>query len=388
MLSQAITKNNQAAVQEARDLVIELGSGNGPVSHSDTARQGAGRVGIGMLFDYGAHDDIYRSLRMSQGAAVFGVGLLYDDGGIDDYDAEAFAQGASLKGLGILWDKAGDDNYRLWHAGQGFGTAAGSGVLQDLGGADTYEAVPGALGGTAVLYYSPTHRGASNRNLAQGASAGVSADTLASGLGGGLGTIRDLSGADNYTAGTYAQGYGSLNGLGHLNDVEGADSYEGKGFVQGAGQLFGGGLFMEEAGADEYNQQAAQDSTILQYGQGGGTLLGWGFFMDNGGDDIVEYMTPGGGVGQEGGFGFAFSVGGIDDHSAGTESSWGFGKNSQASGTTLENALSVGVFIDVGENDDTYTRPNIDTSVIEDAKTWLQPDVSSFDAARGVGVDE
>lgn len=31
MLAQAVQKHNAAAVQEARDLVIELGSGNGPV---------------------------------------------------------------------------------------------------------------------------------------------------------------------------------------------------------------------------------------------------------------------------------------------------------------------------------------------------------------------
>lgn len=361
-----------------------LTQSNGPVSLSTTARQGAGRLGIGVLMDLGGADDTYRSLRMSQGAALFGVGLLFDDGGVDDYDAEAFAQGAAMKGLGVLWDAAGQDNYRVWHAGQGFGTAAGAGVLGDVAGNDAYEAVPGAFGGAGVLYLSPTDRGASNRNLAQGAGVGISSDAQTTGLGGGLGVLRDRAGADAYTAGTYAQGYGEVRGLGLLADAAGADVYDARGFAQGAGQLFAGGaLFDQGAGDDQYNPNI---SRLRVNGQGTGNSLGWGFMYDDGGADAVNYMNIGGGVGLDGGLGFAFFSDGADTHTALSDASWGYAQNSVPQGAPLESALTVGVFVEAGDETDSYDRPNIDSSVIGDEKKWLQPDPATA-TEKGVGID-
>ncbi|QDG50066.1 hypothetical protein FIV42_04740 [Persicimonas caeni] len=361
-----------------------LSLNNGPVSLSTSARQGAGRLGIGLLVDQGGQDDSYQSLRMSQGAAILGVGVLFDDGGVDEYDAEALSQGAALKGLGVLWDAGGADDYRVWHAGQGFGTAAGAGVLSDVDGADNYEAVTGVAGGDGVLYLSLADRARSNRNLAQGAGAGIASDAQTTGLAGGLGLLRDRAGLDTYTAATNAQGFGSVRGVGVLADAAGDDVYEGRALVQGSGELFAAGVFLEEAGSDEYNQ----NSIIIQNGQGTGRTLGWGFFHDAGGDDTVTYMTPGGGVGLDGGYGFAFFADGLDAHSSTSPTTWGYADNAVPQGAELDGALTVGVFLETGSNADTYTRPNLDPSVIGNNLVWQQPDNATPTESRGVGVDQ
>ena len=361
-----------------------LSLNNGPVSLSTTARQGAGRVGIGLLVDQGGQPDTYRSLRMSQGAAIFGVGLLFDDGGVDSYDAEALAQGAAMKGLGVLWDAAGDDSYRVWHAGQGFGTASGAGVLNDVGGADGYEAVTGQAGGAGVLYLSLADRARSNRNLAQGAGIGVASSAQDTGLAGGLGILRDRAGVDAYTAATVAQGVGSVRGLGVLADAAGDDVYDGRALVQGSGELYAGGVFLEEAGSDEYNQ----NSIISQNGQGAGRTYGWGYFHDATGEDTVSYLTPGGGVGLDGGLGFAFFADGVDAHTSTSPTTWGYAQNSVPQGAELDGALTVGVFLEAGDDADTYSRPNLDTNVIANEQVWQQPDNATSTEALGVGVDD
>ncbi|MFB6350417.1 MAG: hypothetical protein ABEK29_01300, partial [Bradymonadaceae bacterium] len=359
------------------------GPSSGPVSLSTTARQGAGRVGIGMLIDYGKSKDTYESLRMSQGAAIFGVGLLFDAGGNDGYTAEAHAQGAALGGLGVLWSAGGPDDYKIWHAGQGFGSASGTGLLVDRGGADGYEAVPGQAGGTGILYASPADKGASNRNLAQGASAGVASDAMTTGLAGGYGLLRDSAGKDSYTAATYAQGYGTVRGIGILSDGAGNDTYSARRIVQGAGQIFGGGILFEGGGNDIYNENAdrRRDS------QGFGEAYGWGVLRDVNGQDEVYYGNPGGGLGFDGGFGFAFFEKGKDTHDLGSRSGWGVAKNSTSMGDTLYGALTVGVFVDGGLSNDNYKRPNIGSTGIGNDKTWKQPDPST-DVEKGVGVDE
>jgi hypothetical protein len=361
-----------------------LSLNDGPVSLSTTARQGAGRLGIGLLIDQGAQDDSYRSLRMSQGAALFGVGVLFDDGGVDTYDAEAFAQGAAMKGLAVLWDVAGADDYRVWHAGQGFATASGAGILSDVDGADAYEAVTGQIGGAGVLYLSLADRARSNQNLAQGAGVGVQSDAQSTGLGGGLGILRDRAGTDIYVAGTFAQGFGSVRGIGALADAAGDDIYDGRSVVQGVGELYAGGVFLEEGGVDEYNQNTA---IIGQNGQGTGRTFGWGAFHDAGGDNTVTYMTPGGGAGLDGGFGFAWFADGVDAHSSSSPSTWGYADNSAAQGAALDGALTVGVFLEAGSNADTYSRPTIDPTIIGDGLIWLQPDTTPLAQSRGVGVD-
>jgi hypothetical protein len=356
---------------------------NGPVSLSATARQGAGRVGIGMLLDYGEGNDIYESLRMSQGASVFGVGLLFDGGGGDSYTSEALAQGGALGGLGVVWSAGGPDQYKVWHGGQGFGTAAGTGVAFDRAGADTYTAVRGETGGDGVLYLSPADRGASNRNLAQGAGAGIESDSSTTGLAGGTGLLRDAAGDDTYTSATYAQGFGAVRGIGLLSDAEGSDTYRIRAVGQAAGEYLGGGVFHEAGGDDQYNQ----NGLLRSDGQGFGRAFGWGVFRDADGSDQVKYLQPGGGVGFDGGYGFALFGGGQDTHDIGAPTGWGFANNTANMSDALYQARTVGIFVDVGGDEDDYSRPQVGSTNIGNEATWLQPDPAT-DAEKGSGLDD
>ena len=360
-----------------------IGQNNGPVSLSATARQGAGRVGIGMLIDYGNADDTYESLRMSQGASVFGVGLLFDAGGADKFRAEALSQGAALGGLGVVWSAGGGDDYKVWHAGQGFGAASGTGILFDRAGVDSYEAVQGDTGGKAVLYYSSADRGSSNRNLAQGAGAGVESAMMTTGLAGGYGILRDVAGGDTYASGTFAQAYGTVRGMGVLSDGGGNDVYRGRVLVQGAGQYFGAGVFHETAGNDKYNKNAR----LRRDGQGFGEAYGWGVFFDVGGSDQVVYGNPGGGMGLDGGIGFAFFGAGKDTHDLSSLAGWGFAQNTAKMGDPLADAMTLGVFLDAGGDKDTYNRPQIQMTNIGNDSTWLQPKPAT-DVKKGAGVDQ
>ncbi|MFB6262246.1 MAG: hypothetical protein ABEL76_01285 [Bradymonadaceae bacterium] len=361
-----------------------LGQGNGPVSLSTTARQGAGRIGIGMLVDYGKSGDKYRSLRMSQGAAVFGVGLLYDDGGDDLYRAEALAQGAALGGYAGLWDAGGSEGYRMWHAGQGFGTAGGAGLLGDPAGKDVYHAVPGyPPNGKRVLYFSPAHRGKSNRNLAQGAGAGVEPGS-GPGLAGGVGVLADGGGGDQYRAGTYAQGFGSFEGAGLLLDRGGADSYRARVLVQGVGRFLAGGVFADREGDDTYNASTGP----LRTGQGYGEAFGWGVFHESRGDDTIHYANPGGGVGQRGGYGIAVDARGSDTHDLGnsqTRIGPGFARDANRGGSPFKGELSVGIFLEAGGSD-SYSVGTVTGTNIGDGTTWRQPDPPTS-VNKGVGVD-
>lgn len=336
---------------------LPLNQANGPVSASDVARQGSGRLGVGLLVDVGAGTDVYRSLRMSQGAAVFGLGVLYDDGPAT-FAAEALAQGGAIGGLGVMWAHGTHPNdYRVWHAGQGFGTFGGAGVAFDAGGDDSWTAVPGVPGD--VLYLSAADRGVSNRNLAQGASVG--ADSVHAG---GLGVLRDAGGADVYTAGTYAQAYARATALAALIDASGDDVWNGRGLVQGVGELRGGAALVEAAGDDLYNQA----TPLRVVGQGAGRTVGWGAFVDLGGADVVQYLPSGGGVGLDGGLGLALHVDGTDTHTVGSDASWGFAQISALPGEPGAGAPTIGIFLDTGGMTDAYTRPS--TNGITDNGVW------------------
>ncbi|MFU8803702.1 MAG: hypothetical protein ACNA8W_07840 [Bradymonadaceae bacterium] len=356
-----------------------LSQHDGPVSLSTDARQGAGRFGIGMLIDLGDGDDTYQSLRMSQGASVFGVGLLFDSGGEDIFEAEALSQGAAIGGLAVLWSVSGDDHFRIWHAGQGFGTASGTGVLFNREGADTYEAVPGQTNGRDVLYFSPAFAGRANRNLAQGASTGLRAGADDPGLGGGLGILRDVSGNDIYSGGTYTQGYGSTLGVGVLADASGDDRYRGLGSLQGVGEWLGAGILIDESGNDVFNDGAI----TLQNGQGTGYYLGWGVFAVLDGNNAIQYMAPAGGAGLDGGMGLAIIGPGDDTHIA-SSASWGFAARTTEASDPVHEALTLGFFFDLGGVADDYQRADI-TGIGND-ELWRQPD-PSLPGVFGVGVD-
>ena len=347
---------------------------DGPVSLSETARQGAGRLGIGMLFNRGGANT-YETLRIGQGAAVLGIGAVFDEGqGQTQFEAESFAQGAALKGVGLVSATGGDNTYRLWHAGQGFGTASGVGVLYDHQGNDHYTAVAGTEDDEDLLYLSPSDPGDANHSLAQGAGA------AGDGIGAGFGVLRDAAGSDTYLAGSHAQGFGADRGIGLIADAAGDDSYDANNYAQGTGIDAGAGVLIDSAGDDEFTQS----SSSPQRGQGAGDRLGWGAFIVEDGQNIFDYHVLGAGLGFDGGMGFAFFGGGPNEHDV-IGGGYGFANLDVGDESPLVDALTVGVFVQTGGEEDSYTHPAEDIG--GDNTSWRQDDEDD-DRTVGIGVDQ
>ncbi|MEK6606035.1 MAG: hypothetical protein AABZ30_00070 [Myxococcota bacterium] len=351
-------------------------------SASMVERQGAARLGIGLLFDLGGGDDRYRSLRMSQGFAALGVGALYDDGGDDVYEAEAAAQGSALFGIGLLLD-AGDgaDEYRAYTMSQGFGYVRGLGALHEAGGDDAFLCDSGdpAIGGD-TLYFSPQLPDRANSSFCQGAGFGRRDDAQGFYMSGGIGLLRDAAGDDRYEAGVFAQGAGYWFGAGVLDDASGDDTYDGFWYVQGSGAHMALDVFRDRAGADAYNHVFAPVATSI----GVGHDFTVSFHLDEGGDD--DYVAPGLalGAGNEQGFGFFFNVGGNDRYAVPADRSLGA---ANAGGYEPRFAIkTIGVFIDLG-GADAYTIGGAE--IARDDATWTQNAAADPETANehGAGVD-
>ncbi|MGZ3417762.1 MAG: hypothetical protein ACXVEE_07840 [Polyangiales bacterium] len=277
---------------------------------SRITRQGAGALGIGLLFDRGTGDDTYRSLAVSQGTGVLGVGVLFDEGGNDSYTAETLAQGAASYGVGLLLDRAGDDKYVGYSEMQGFGFTQGVGAIVDLAGKDSYFVDPGdpALGGDP-LYYSPQLPDKGNTSMSQGCGMGRRSDTTPEMIGflGGLGILRDKAGDDTYTASVFAQG-GAFLGFGMLMDGAGDDTYEGLWYVQGAAAHMGIAFFHDAAGNDKYNPTFPIAATSIGVGHDFSSVI----HLDEGGDDSYKGPNLAIGAGYANGLGVLVNVGGAD----------------------------------------------------------------------------
>ncbi|MBW2263110.1 MAG: hypothetical protein JRG91_14150 [Deltaproteobacteria bacterium] len=344
-----------------------------PISISNRARQGAGRMGVGMLFDLGGDSDTYQSLRMSQGFGSLGVGLLWDDGGDDDYLCEAGCQGSAIWGLGILVDRGtGQDDYSAYHVSQGFAYVGAVGILHDEDGPDSY-----ICNQDDVLYPSAQHSG-SNATLGQGFGFGRRADIAYGGDGvfmsGGLGILRDLAGDDTYEAAIMAQGTGYWFGLGALLDGAGNDTYHGRWYVLGAGAHYANGLLHDAGGNDNYNEY---EDTRLNVTLGGGHDFSNAFLIDDSGDDVYYSPNLSLGAGNDNGFGLFLDRMGTDAYQCSSNFSFG---NAVAVRFT---PLSVGIFLD-SEGTDTYTRP--DTTLTVNDSLWTQTR-SGASVEHGVGVD-
>ena len=168
--------------------------GNGPTSLSTIGRQGAGRGGIGILYDLGAGIDTYRSLRFGQGFGLLGVGMLIDEQGDATLDIEAAGQGAGFFGTGILVLGDTANNLTGYHAVQGFGGPYGVGILLGGRGDDLYTALPGdPLVGDA-LYRERLGGPDAAYSAAQGAATGYLATATRGQASGGVGLLLERGG--------------------------------------------------------------------------------------------------------------------------------------------------------------------------------------------------
>ena len=352
---------------------------------SKRARQGAGRNGIGMLFDLGGGDDSYTSLRMSQGYAHLGVGLLYDDGGTDTYTCENACQGSSGYGIGLLIDRGdSNDQYKLYTHGQGSGDAGGAGVLYDEGGDDTYFADPGdaQYGGNAV-YYSIQNPGKANSSAAQGASLGLRWDAQNLFLSGGVGLLRDKAGNDQYTCSVWCQGSGFWQGTGILSDGDGSDVYEMTKYSQGGGAHYAIGLSLDGgAGDDTYNKTFAP----IGVGVGSGHDFTLGMLINDGGNDYYRSSSYGLGGSHCNGIGVLVDNGGDDTYDAMNASTSGFGNlGACKDDPDRPKAVSIGVQLDVG-GADTYLYPMVEYPAPTEGGAWGHTG-SGQPTEHGAGLD-
>ncbi len=353
-------------------------------TRSRVGRQGAGIMGVGLLYDFGQEGDTYRSLAYSQGVGVFGVGVLFDEGGDDTYEAEVLAQGAAGWGVGLLLDRAGSDRHLAYTAAQGYGFTRGIGALVDADGDDVYEADPGdsSLGGDPI-YPSAQLPNGGNTSMAQGCGRGVRPDLLPShiGLPGGLGLLRDLRGSDRYAAGVFAQAASFAMGVGLLLDGEGDDTYEGLWYVQGAAAHTGLTLFVDGKGNDRYNPTFPIASTSI----GVGHDFSVGIHVDEGGDDHYRAPNLSLGSGYANGVGIVVNAGGTDAFEASGELMLGSASATEVLSSAARKKMpTVGVFVKAGGGA-TYDAPVRGPGA---GATWsTTPNKASGANEQAVGVD-
>jgi hypothetical protein len=347
-----------------------------PTSRSRTSRQGAGRLGVGMLFDLDGADH-YRSHRMSQGYGALGVGVLYDAAGDDVYEAEAASQGAAAFGLGLLLDRAGTDRYVAYTMSQGFAYARAAGILHDRDGGDTYFMHP-----SDVLYPSAQDPTGSNSTLGQGTAFGRRADFVPDRtfMSGGVGVLRDTAGNDEYTAAIFAQGCGYWYGMGFLLDGAGDDAYNGQWYVQGSAAHFAISAHVEGGGNDVYNATARRQNVVL----GGGHDFSVSWFVDRAGTD--DYRAPGlsFGAGNASGFGLFADAVGDDRYDSTSDLSFGNASIETPTDALRRMVKTVGIYLDA-DGADTYARPTI-APVANDAM-WRQTARPGDYGEEGVGID-
>ena len=346
--------------------------GNGPVSLSNVARQGAGRFGVGAVVDLGPGRDRYTSLRFSQGFGLIGVGLLLDAEGDAELALEAAGQGAGLGGLGVLIVGDAGADMHAHHAAMGYGGPGGVGIVVGGVGNDTYTLEPSADAG--ALYFDNATRGSEPLSAGLGAGVGVlDADGRQALAGGGLGVVVERGGNERYEAATLALGAGVYHGGGWLYDVDGDDTYLAARAALGAGERLGVGVLEDRAGADRFGDRATDRTAFASAGSG--QDLGVGVFIDRAGDDVHAHSFRSMGFGQLNGFGLFLDVDGDDTYFADANESMGQAAltilGSEPADNPRRRLGTFGWFLDTGGRDD-YDRPDLLNPPIGDESNWLQ----------------
>jgi len=283
-------------------LLVDL-DGN-DLYQGSTLAQGAAFCGIGILWDHKG-DDLYLNGRVGQGAAFFGAGMLVDEKGNDLYSAELFAQGfGGMRGLGALIDLSGNDRYLV-----------DGKVPSSYGTADTYA------------------------GWGQGVGCGFR------GFGsGGIGLLLDHRGTDYYQGGDFAQGIGYFFGLGVLSDLRGNDQYRGSRYAQGAAAHQAAGILLEDSGNDLYQAEIAAS-------QGAGWDAAIGYLADLAGNDRYQALHLSQGAGAMNGLGLLYDGDGRDHY----ETRTGQGQGSSTTYWGGRHAPNLGLLIDHGNDEDTYS---------------------------------
>ena len=324
-------------------IIIDL-SGNDTYRAQSDFVLGSGCLSVGILIDMEG-DDRYDAKSFSIGSGYFGFGVLYDAKGDDRYNGDTHVEGAASFGVGLLVDEQGRDNYNGALFAQGFGFVEGFGLIQDGDGSDTYYA-----GGKYkdILRYDDHFL-----SLSQGFGYGLR-PLISGGIGGivdnngndlyysdifgqgssywwSLGFICDQKGNDNYQSFQYAQGSAAHMSLGILVDGTGSDIYTSKGVSQGCGHDYSAGILLDRNGNDTY--------TAYDLSQAAGSANGVGILIDNNGNDRYSIFDPSNSQGygnprrEYGSIGLFMDLGGQDQYMGNgrdnfywrTDSKWGAG---------------------------------------------------------------
>lgn len=313
--------------------------------------QGSGFFGSGALVDLEGND-AYSAGRCSQGYGFFGTGLLADFGGRDAYRLGTGGQGAGFWGVGLLFERAGDDEYAMDGTGQGYGGIGGVGTLVDLAGNDAYYAETDSRKVPRPDYsHSEKYVNASN---GQGAGMGRRGDlTDGHSWAGGMGTLLDLAGDDDYLSGNWSAGAGYWYGMGFLYDKSGNDHYRATTFSIASGAHFCVGALLDDGGNDIYEGLAD-----ARTGMGFGHDFTVGILFDRAGDDLYRFGWEGIGDAINTSQAFFIDGGGADTYvlDAGKNGRGMTGFNPENWPPALEanyqaEATQIGLFLDLGGTD-------------------------------------
>ncbi|MBK7090148.1 MAG: hypothetical protein IPH59_00245 [bacterium] len=346
--------------------------GNDLYISADSTFPGIGGAVLGMsvVIDKSGND-YYDAKNVAQGCGIFGVGVVMDNSGRDTYRAKTYTQGAAAFGAGVFSDSTGNDSLYCWMNSQGFGYTMGCGFCINYSGDDVY------IAEDSILFSPGQQTQEHNSSLSQGVGFGKRADYIdGHSWAGGVGILCDVSGADKYSAGLFAQGCGYWFALGMLLDGAGDDDYYSAWYTIGSGAHFAIGYLDDFAGNDRYN--ATMNMSI-----GSGHDFNIGYFNERSGNDT--YLAPG------------LSLGGGNFQGIGIFHDWlGDDNYTTIGGFNLGGARGLvqgaraylrtfGVFVDGGGND-TYSEPRVSNSL-----RWISPKSDSTKADPfeiGVGIDK
>lgn len=352
-----------ASLNNGFSICIDL-SGNDIYSDQGNGNysQGAGRMGVGVLWDcFG--NDTYDNFRFAQGFANFGVGVLLDSGGDDTYNADGCSQGSGYHGLGFMIDEWGNDQYDCYQYSQGFGYVKGWGFAYDGEGNDRWTA------NDTNIKYPSAQTSEHNVSMSQGQGFGLRYDGVdypndTIWKSGGQGILFDKSGNDEFSCGVFGGGCAYWYGTGIFADFGGDDTCYGIWYVYGATAHYGTAFFLAKGfGNDSY-------TATTGVGVGGGHDFSNTFFLEEGGDDTYSTAAHSLGGGNECGVGVFVDYGGADNYLTTHTGSIGNGYFS-----TGRNRGSWGVFLDLNGLD-TYTSQKMDQGCGNNS-TWTINDIGA-----------
>lgn len=296
-------------------LILDLGGDDLYLNNAGGTRPG---MPVAVVVDWEGNDHYLSRENFSQGAGLMGVGLLIDLSGRDTFDALDGSQGAGFFGIGMLYHGDGPGIFQGRKSCQGVGQM-GAGLLWSTGGDTVYSC---SLEGQALGFF----RGV-----------GILIDEAGNDyyqLGGLAPDFRDPKKATVSMGQGFAKGLrqeekknGVSGGIGMLIEKAGNDSYMADYFAQGASYYYGIGVLNDLSGDDRY--------IAGRYAQGAGIHSSAGVLLDQAGNDFYYAFF---GVAQ--GMGHDYGVGFFED-GQGDDYYWG--------GTLVQGAAtrgSMGTFID------------------------------------------